>query len=248
MTFSLKLRSLPATITIDNFVEGIGPYSYELYLLELINSSQWARKRFGILSFIEDQSHGEADCKSDRYELDFKRIDSSTHLQAISIFSDSITKDKGGWIVYGSPQNPNGRIMTTRLYAALRGKTQKELFVLAQKDNYESKIDEDIARYLHTIVTRKNLFLFFPYQLFFDEEPDYSTALNTTIDSLEMDFRESMKYREYICKGSFDTFFSYVYQESLVVLEWADDKFTYQDSIALANSNLYSKLLDYYRW
>ena len=64
MTFSLKLRSLPATITIDNFVEGIGPYSYELYLLELINSSQWARKRFGILSFIEDQSHGEADCKS----------------------------------------------------------------------------------------------------------------------------------------------------------------------------------------
>lgn len=245
MTFTLRLRSLPAAISIDNFVEGIDPYSYELYLLEVLNSSQWSRRRFGILSFIEDQSHGEADCKSDRYELDFKRIDSSTHLQATSIFSDSIIKDKDGWILYGGPKNPNGNIASTRLYAALRGKTQQDLFVLAQADKNTSTVDKDIARYLHSISTRKNLFLFFPYQMFFDEEPEYSTALNITINDLEMDFSESMKYREKICEGNFETFFSYVYQESLVVLEWIGHQFIYQDAIALSNSNLFSKLQDY---
>ena len=81
--------------------------------------------------------------------------------------------------------------------------------------------------------------------MFFDEEPEYSTALNITINDLEMDFSESMKYREKICEGNFETFFSYVYQESLVVLEWIGHQFIYQDAIALSNSNLFSKLQDY---
>ena len=42
---NMKIELLPAGVTVDNFIKGIGPYRYSDYLLEIINATPFFRKK-----------------------------------------------------------------------------------------------------------------------------------------------------------------------------------------------------------
>ena len=84
---TLRSRRLPAPIIISNFVSG-DPTKYETYLIEFINQSEWFAAHFS-KKFVEpeSESHGECDCYSGDYGLDFKLIASQSELTATSCMS-----------------------------------------------------------------------------------------------------------------------------------------------------------------
>lgn len=73
----MRVDFLGAARVIDNFIGGVmKPYSYEDYLRDFVNcSSCFLKKSNGKLyKRPESEAHGEYDCASDEYKLDFKLL------------------------------------------------------------------------------------------------------------------------------------------------------------------------------
>ena len=113
-------------LLISNFVKGIKPYTYEEYLIQIVNSSPYfLQKSNGTLyTHPLKEDHGEWDCISPEYAMDFKLIASESRLRALRLFSSQISVEDGV-ICYGAPKiQPDDKrykpISATRIFAALR--------------------------------------------------------------------------------------------------------------------------------
>ena len=100
---TMKSRILPAPMLISNFVKGIKPYTYEEYLIQIVNSSPYfLQKSNGTLyTHPLKEDHGEWDCISPEYAMDFKLIASESRLRALRLFSSQISVEDGV-ICYGA--------------------------------------------------------------------------------------------------------------------------------------------------
>ena len=87
----IRLRSLPAPIVVHSYVKGDDKCNYELYMVELLNSSGWMKARFS-KPFVhqKDQSHGQCDAYSGEYGIDFKLAAATSRIRAKSLLSDQI--------------------------------------------------------------------------------------------------------------------------------------------------------------
>ena len=107
----MRVDFLGAARVIDNFIGGVmEPYSYEDYLRDFVNcSSCFLKKSNGKLyKKPESEAHGEYDCASDEYKLDFKLFASQSRLQAAKILSPSIQEFMPGVIGFGLPEKHEG--------------------------------------------------------------------------------------------------------------------------------------------
>ena len=77
---SLRLHLLPSELIVKGFVKGEEQCNYEYYLLELVNQSSFfiSLSHGQRYSAPESEAHGECDCISDAYQLDFKLIGGNT--------------------------------------------------------------------------------------------------------------------------------------------------------------------------
>ena len=123
---TMKSRILSAPILINNFVKGIGPYTYEQYLIEVVNSTPYflQKSKGALYTHPEKEDHSEWDCVSSEYAMDFKLIASKSRLHALSLFSSQIYVNNG-IISYCAPRmQPSDKgykpISATRIFAALR--------------------------------------------------------------------------------------------------------------------------------
>lgn len=129
MDSTMRVKLLPSSCIIKNYVGGEDNCNYEIYLLELLNQSVWFAARYpGTFKKAESESHGECDAINYNYQIDFKLLASKTALQARSILQPQIYKDQNGVIFHCESRNPGGMIQVTRLYAALRGKSLADLY------------------------------------------------------------------------------------------------------------------------
>ena len=173
---SLRETWFAPELIIRNYVEGDDKCNYELYLMELVNSSQFfLSKNDGHVYHMPDkQDHSECDCIGQSYEIDFKIAESYTLMQARSIFYTRPICVAPGVRFNTIPkvtQKTKGYhpIKATMLHKALRRCKEEDLESLYENKNVISPADKDICRFLKVLKTKKNLLLFIPVKFYFDK-------------------------------------------------------------------------------
>lgn len=250
MDSTLTVKLLPAHLICTNFIHGIGFCNYEKYLLEIVNASKYFRDKSKgkIYSAPIDEAHGECDCISDNYSLDFKLIASKTTLQARNLFSMEIYQVAEGVTFYCPPKiEPSDSkykpIETTRLYAALRLMNMEELKAKRHSKKRQG-IDADLKFFLQTLETQKNILMFFPYEFFTETDNCFSIVTSNIVESLNNDFSVSLRYRKEFAP-EYDTYFIFLYHGFFVFLKENKGELEILDKVKETESPTYLKLKSY---
>ena len=248
MDETLRARLLPAVLICKNFIEGMDDCNYEIYLRELVNASSYFRTKSNGLKYEapKQEAHGECDCISESYELDFKLIASKTALQARRLFSDGIRKTPMGDLAFGIPQmrsdNPRYKpISATRIFAALRSLSLSELKTIRKNDVKKPGVEADIKALLETLETKKNVLLFFPYV--FSTEKEYDVTADI-IEAISHDFTEAFKYRNEAA-SPFDTYLTFLYDGYFVIAVVDENKLRFVDKVEEMSCPTYMKFKSY---
>lgn len=251
MTYqNMRIQHLPAAVIIDNFIRGIGKYSYEDYLREIVNSSKFFLNKSNGKEYHKPpkESNREPDCISDKYTLDFKLFAAQTRCKADSLFSSQIVSENG-ITSYGAPkmtrEKPNFHpIPATRIYVAFRNLSMNELYAIrCREDGEQNSVQSDVKGVLETLEVCKNLFLFFPYNINFDVNDDFEWGKKLALQGINDDFRDAMRYRVQVCPG-LDTYFCFLYAQHFVICEWCNDEFECVDMLPIEKSPLFIKLIE----
>ena len=248
-THELNVQILPPQYVIKGFVHGDEETcNYEKYLTELINYCPKFMLNFEApFEQIKIQSNGEPDARSNNYGLDYKLAASQTKLQSSSILSSQIWRMEDGYSVYGSPKQEDGVIVSTRLFAALRGKTIDDLKCILGKAD-RNQVEKDIVVFLKNLETKKNLLLFIPYKyLHIPQYKEIEDGYDEIIESIKRDYCASLKYRKEVADG-FDTFIATTYEDRFLLAVAEDDDIVLLDSIELSLSPTFEKLSFYDIW
>lgn len=216
---TMRAKLLPAPLIISDFVHNEPNCNYELYLLELLNKSNYFAERYpGGFKRPTSESHGECDAINENYQIDFKLLAAKTALMARSILSPQVEKIADGATAFYASKVKGRQISSTRIYAAFRGQSYEELVRIRNIAPKASGIDNDIFTVLETLETKKNLLLFFPYEFSFDKPHTKEEAIFSISQGLNKDFKEAFKYREWKANG-YDTFLLCLYNDIFLVFE-----------------------------
>ena len=248
MDETLRARLLPAVLVCKNFIEGMDDCNYEIYLREMVNASAYFKMKSNGLEYKapEQEAHGECDCISESYELDFKLIASKTALQARNLFSGGISEITKGVLAYGDPKIKSNDpryepIQATRIFAAVRSLSLSELKSIRERDLKKPGVEADVKALLKTLETQKNILLFFPYV--FSTEKEYDVTADI-IGTVSHDFMESFKYRKEVA-SSFDTYLTFLYNGCFVITAFNGNKLTLVDKVEERSCPTYMKLKSY---
>ncbi len=254
MDDTLTAKLLPAALICKGFINGMDDCDYEIYLREMVNASAYFRDKAGGKEYTAppEEAHGEWDCISDCYSLDFKLIASETALRARNLFSGGIYKMAEGVTAYCAPKiessNPKYKpIQATRIFAALRSLNMAELKVIRNTNAKKQGIDTDIRALLETLETQKNILMFFPYEFFTETDNDFPTVTSDVIEALYQDFSEVLKYRKDVAP-EFDTYFVFIYDRQFVLSEATGDMLRIIDTVEEKACLTYLKIKSYAEW
>lgn len=241
---SIKSSLLPAIFIVKDFVKGSINYDYEEYLIELINSSIYFRQKSDFKEYGAplSEAHGESDCISDLYSIDFKLVESTTRIHAVRELSNQIIKLQSGMgTCY--PRRPNDSMSANVLHVALRQYTSDQLKVLSGKKKFKyNSVEYDVHKYAKMLKKEKNLFLFIPREFFVDDTYNFRYAIEIISKAIKADFLESIKYRETVSSG-YDTYISFIYDDNLVIYEFINGNYLkFIDVFYLFKSKIYSEL------
>lgn len=237
---TLKSRLLPAPVIISNFVSGDN-IMYETYIIELLNNSQWFSSRYGNFNPPANESYGQCDSYAGNYGLDFKLIASQSELQAKSCMS-------AGKVVYSdglritTTSKKSGSMGAYILHKLLRNLTYQDLCDIENKSKV-NKDENDVKAFLKLLRTQKNLLLFHPYEMFFDNNHSLQEGAQQICNAINSDFKTVMQYR--LANSSCDNYMAFVYLDHFVILQYVKDKFEVIDYVELKKSKTFQKLWDY---
>lgn len=247
---TMKSRILPAPVLINNFIQGIEPYTYEAYLVEVVNATSYflEKSNHELYTHPTKEDHGEWDCVSVGYAMDFKLIASESRLRALNLFSPQIVVEKG-FVCYCAPKMGPGNkryrlISAVRIFAALRFLNLDDLKEIRGEQTFREKAHKDIRFLLEVLETDKNLFLFFPYNMSFNDEGSFEEGLDIALTGIGRDFHNSLLYRSEVCPNR-DTYFCFVYAKHFIISVWVDEALRFLDAIPMQKSPLFMKLIDY---
>lgn len=247
---TMRSSLLPATVLIDNFIKGIAPYTYEQYLIEIVNATPYFLQlsKGKAYKHPSEENHGEWDCVANYYAMDFKLVASESRLRALNLFSKQIHVDNGV-IFYCAPKISRGDrrykpITATRLFAALRNLTFEELNKIRKEPHIKRGICKDVRYLLELLETDKNLFLFFPYDIYFDDDGSFEEGLSIALSAIGADFQNSLLYRAECCPDR-DTHFCFIYARHFIISTWQNHSLQLLDTIPVGKSPLFMKLLYY---
>lgn len=241
----LTASLLPASLINKNFVKGEANCNYEIYLIELLNNSNWFSAMYpGVFYAPKSESAGECDANNEYYHIDFKLFASESALRARNLLSYSISKTDDGAVVYGVSKKLDTTLKYTRIFAAFRGKSVDELVRIRNASTKKDDVDNDIKSVLQVLETKKNLLLFFPYVFKFKENIIVDNAIKIIKDALNSDYKAAFDYRHSVL-NNFDTYFACIYMQFFLIFQVVGNKMVFIDQI---NTNLlptYKKLYDY---
>ena len=244
MNMDLRLRMLPAEAIIKNHVANDNLCNYELYLVELLNNLKYFSALFSQrFEWHSEQSNGECDAYAGSYGIDFKLAASRSKLHAKSILSYRIQVLAKGAIGYTGSKK-SGTMQTTKLHAALRGKSLEELEVIRNKTLKGQSIESDIKFFMHELEKKKNMLLFFPYVFNFGDIPNYPDGEKIVVEAIENDFLISLHYREKIVHG-YDTYFVTIYNDEFLIMKHTNGRLLFVDSVAANRCDTFCHLMHY---
>ena len=178
----------------------------------------------------------------------FKLIASESRLRALNLFSPQIVVEKG-FVCYCAPKMGPGNkryrpISAVRIFAALRFLNLDDLKEIRGEQTFREKAHKDIRFLLEVLETDKNLFLFFPYNMSFNDEGSFEEGLDIALTGIGRDFHNSLLYRSEVCPNR-DTYFCFVYAKHFIISVWVDEALRFLDAIPMQKSPLFMKLIDY---
>lgn len=247
------MKQFPADVVIKDHIQGSDKSNYELFLVEFLNKSPYfMQKTDGVeFQYNTDQSHGECDCYSDDYGIDFKLLGSESSFMAQSLLSLQEVEITNGISV----KAPKGRVKelpAIRLHAALKKYNLNELLQIEINDLPSKKDDNylllrDIKSVLDTVSKHKNMLFFMNYYITYDssESIDEKEVIAFLTDGLEMCFSTLFEYRYMKCGECFETFISIIYESDFVVFKVTNGKFAYVDKVSVGESETFKYLNRY---
>ena len=244
-----KIKPLHAIFVNKGFIYNEEACDYEKYLLELVNDTIYFREKskFQVYTRPKSESCSECDCNSESYKMDFKLLDSTTRLRASNELSGGIQKFYEGVIGRCTPKKIGDSQVAIRLHAVLREYNYiqlKEIHEEKQKLNFGT-IKYDLKNYVDMLSTKKNLFLFFPYEFFLERQFSFRRIEYEIKTALEHDFKESGIYRSKFF-SYYDTYISCIYDDNLLIYEFIDGgKLKFIDNTYLFKSKTFQKLNSY---
>lgn len=254
MDKTLTAKLLPAALICKGFITGMADCDYEIYLREVVNASIYFKSKSDgqVYTAPPDESHGEWDCISENYSLDFKLIVSETALRARNLFSDGIYQMAEGVTAYCGPKvdadNPKYKpIQATRIFAALRSVDLAELKSIRKSKEKQQGIETDIKALLDTLETQKHILMFFPYEFFTETDNDFSVVVSDIIEALTQDFSEVFKYRKEVA-AQFDVYFTFLYEGHFILAELCENELKLVEAIKETSSPTYMKIKSYTEW
>lgn len=237
MVNSLMEKLLPAAFICKGFIEGIPDCNYERYLLEVVNASTYFMRKSLNEAYLApaEEAHGEYDCYSSNYAVDFKLIAGETALRARNLFSESIQDTGFGIIVYGRPKTTSDDpqykpIQATRIHAALRSMTLKDLKSIRNSQEKRQGIVSDIRSFLKTLETKKHLLLFFPFEFSIEQEENFDDDVKEIIKAVNGDFKEAWEYRREVAV-QYDTYLVFLYASHFVITALDDNGLLFADAV-----------------
>jgi hypothetical protein len=244
MDKTLIARLLPAALICKGFIKEMNDCNYEKYLLEIVNKcDHFSEKSHGIsYSAPEQESHGECDCISPDYSLDFKLIAGETLMCARNELSTSITRINDAIMVFGRPKKDKP-FKATQIHVALRSFSLEELKEIRNKPIRKQGIEQDILSVLNTLEKKKNLLLFFPYEFYYENEIDCNSAIEEIISALSNDFMNALKYRFEIA-NQFDTYLTFIYAEYFIIAVTDKGTLSFIEKIPTKCSQTFTQLKD----
>ena len=244
----IVISFLPAPVVFRDNVEGDDRSNYELYLVEMLNSSKWIKEKFKTpFKHQEPQSRGECDAYSNDYGIDFKLGASKTELQARNLTSPQIQIIKQGFYSVCSSKI-RGNIDAFILHTTLRTYTVDDLVEIAAGSTRIRSIENDLETFLHTVEVKKNLLLFFPYSFSVEKGNNLAGAelFDKVVSGLNVDFAQSLMYRTRVAPG-YDTYFVTVCETVFMLMEFQEGKLVLRDTIPISDCPTYTHLFEYSR-
>ncbi|MGT2783796.1 hypothetical protein [Streptococcus merionis] len=244
----IRFQQLPPATIIEGYVAGEPDCNYEIYLLELLNSSPFFREK-GKSEFYKpkDESHGQCDAIATEYEIDFKLLSAGSRLQASSLFSPSISKIGSGITAIGGSNKQDGEIKATQIHVAFRTRDLHDLLQLKKDFQKVRKqcIEKDIVKVLSMLEKQKNLLLFFPYIFSTEDEISIQNLDDIIISALNHDFSSLFSYRNFEMK-EFDTYFLTIVCKKFYIFKLVDCKLSLIEKIDCSEIPTFIKLKNYH--
>ena len=249
----LRYKRLNPIYCVKGFVENEPLCNYEFILRELINSSSYFLKLSKEKPYEAppSEANGECDANTPFYKIDFKIAESNTIMEAKRQYSNQIYKMSDGVTCIGGSAR-EGSSAGILLNVALRhiDNTEEIDAILNKPSKYirmeerkEERIDEavinDLQTFFNVLRTDKNLFLFIPIELFYEDNPD--DPIGGIREALQMDYGKALKYRENILPHR-DSFLSCIYDSNLLVFKYDNEKLIFVEKILMENSSTYNYL------
>lgn len=232
-------RLLPSILFIKGLVMG-KKENYENYLIEMINNSLFFYKKSLGIEYVKPlkEDDGEYDCISNNYSLDFKILASNSLCHVKSDFSIRAEVLENCTMLISSRKSGEKKVSVLhkvlRCYDFYSGIIPKEI-------NEEIYIN-DIECYKKTILKKKNILFFYPYELFFKNDYNFNYALDKKIEAIENDFKNSFSYRE-DCLQDYDTYLTFIDNDFFVILEFKNKKFKIIDFVNVKKCPTYERML-----
>lgn len=241
----LMIKPMPPSAVISGFVKGVPDCNYELYLRELVNSSAHFLDK-GKSTYREPPSEedGQCDAIAEEYELDFKLLDSKTRLMADSILKMRPVVLAPGVTALVGCRNPDGKVVSTNLRAALRRVSVEDLIGMRNAKTNRDAFETDIPQVLKVFEVKKNVLALYPYIFSFGQQGctgDPTELIRVVINDC---FASLFLYREKVNPG-YDSYLTTVFSDSFLIFRFAHGEFSLTDSVSTENAPTYKRLIRY---
>lgn len=256
----LKSRVLPIPLIKKNFVGNEGDCNYELYLRELLNSSQYFMEKSDGEKFVEppNEAYGQCDAITSKYEVDFKLVESTSYLEAASQYSRGVQQLVKGVVAHTAPIR-KGKTIVSKLRWTLREVASYEYIdrivhghfrhINMDKrslENIGEQSNKDLQNFFNNVLMKKNLLLFLPEEFYFDENKcGLQEACHMIGEILTKDFSLSCQYRNEKVDDK-DTYLCCLYDGMFVLYQFKEEEFVFVEHIETKESYIYTRLYEQY--
>ena len=221
----LKYSDLDASFYINSFIKQMMPRKrYEDWIIELVNQSDFFLEKSGGEKYIRPphESHGECDCESSTYKVDFKLVGSKDFYQTKRALSPSfeIDEDNNLWI-------NNGRDVKDKLHYNLHEICKK--YSLKDIENINDQSEERLGNkeesilkgFINILNVEKHAIFVIPAIFTFDKrEKNLKPFADEAALRVFGAFDSCIKYRDK--HSDKESYWAFFYEKYFCVYEYHD--------------------------
>lgn len=252
---------LPPAVFIKEFVVNESRCNYELYLLEVLNSSSYFLLLSGGKSYVHpsSESGGECDAVTPKYSIDFKLLEGNSRIEANNLLSPGITKDSNGVICWHTSKK-SCDTLAVYLNRVLRRLTSvddvakilvSDLKPIKMKERSEDNIDKqskyELRILVENILTEKNLLLFLPETFSFVEGVSYGfdNAVEIISQALKRDYGILFDFRTQRL-SEYETYICCIYESCFLIYHYSKCKLNLVDRVNCSECETFEYLMREY--